>query len=357
MAIDVDASRAAAADSENARLPSNAVRRIELDAALDLSTGAVGNGSERTSSALNEALHHPEQADASSFGNGEEPQNGVALPGLALSAAPVMDYTHQRSGSSVMEVLRGVVTLTGARTAPQPSRTGVSTREGDSLLGMLQPLALDLIEASLTDKRVIDGTMVFSLLGRGTFVVEAARDGTGVVLSELNSGLEFMLGGDPARQQARPESASWDRDQSQVMPAAHWRETAGEESMLWWILDAIFALAHALATAVIWAATNPVVLALAVPVSVVAVVIGVARRRAAPEMPDTAPPVQHDAAAPARGAAPARRRRVARRRRRRTWSMLVGQVREAIGFPDAETLRERDFAAPRVRTHRAPKSA
>jgi hypothetical protein len=38
--------------------------------------------------------------------------------------------------------------------------------------------------------------------------------------------------------------------------------------------------------------------------------------------------------------------------------MLLGQLRESIGFPDADTLRESDFAVPRTRPARpASKSA
>jgi hypothetical protein len=80
--------------------------------------------------------------------------------------------------------------------------------------------------------------------------------------------------------------------------------------------------------------------------------LGAVRRRATPE------PMPHTAAhahAGATGDVAARRRQS---RRRGSWSMLVGQMREAIGFPDADSLRGHDFAAPRGGPDGpAPKSA
>jgi hypothetical protein len=59
---------------------------------------------------------------------------------------------------------------------------------------------------------------------------------------------------------------------------------------------------------------------------------------------------------PAAGAQRRHRRRSPRRRG--DWSTLLRQLRESIGFPDADTLRESDFAVPRTRPARqAPKSA
>jgi hypothetical protein len=120
------------------------------------------------------------------------------------------------------------------------------------------------------------------------------------------------------------------------------------------MIDAIVGLLHALVKAVIWAATNPVVLALAAPGLLVVMLLGAVRRRATPE------PMPHTAAHAHAGAAATGDELVRRRqsRRRGSWSMLVGQMREAIGFPDADSLREHDFAAPRGRSDRpAPKSA
>jgi len=355
-AISMSIERGAVRDEAMDREQPGEAPSLHLDSDVALAAGLVSAGPARMPAALHEKLQRSAANDASLLDAADGALAEVVMPDLALSRAPLMDYARDRdSGPSVMEVLRSVVTITGARSPAQPLRAGAAgaaSGGGDSLLGVLQPLAADLLELGVTDRRVIDGTMVFSILGRGAFVVEAARDGSGLVLSELRSGFEVVLGRDPALRRPAPQASAWEQGQPELMPA-HWRHTAGDDAGLRRAMDAIFGVLDGLVRAVVWVATTPLMLAIAVPVLLVLMLLGAVRRArdAAPQAEDATQPAADTPRAGAR-----RRRRPPRRRG--GWSMLLGQLRESIGFPDADTLRESDFAVPRARpARRAPKSA
>jgi hypothetical protein len=352
MSIEPGAVRDNAMDRE---APPGEAPFLQLNSDVELAVGLVDAEPAHMPAELNEKLQRSAANDASLLDAADGALEEAVMPDLALSAAPLMDYARDEdSGPSVMEVLRSVVTITGARSPAQPSRAGTAVAGGDSLLGVLRPLAADLLELGLTDRRVIDGTMVFSILGRGAFVVEAARDGSGLVLSELRSGFDIVLGRDPALRRPAPEAAAWEQDQPELMPAS-WRHSAGDDSGLRRAMDAMFGVFHGLVRVVVWVATTPLMLAIAAPVLLVLMLLGAVRRArdAAPQAEDAAPPA---ADMPAAGAQRRHRRRSPRRRG--GWSTLLGQLRESIGFPDTDTLRESDFAVPRTRPARqAPKSA
>ena len=333
------------------------LRQVRAGVGLDLDSALARSVDARSAAGLRGSVHRPDADDAFSHDDTQDDLPGIELTSLALSEAPLLDSgQHRTSGTSVAELLRSVVTVSGER-VPQPESTPSGSRRagGDSLLGFLQPLAVELLESGLSDRRLIDGITVFSILGRGSFVFEVARDGSGLVLSELSTGRGMVFGRDPARR-TPADAAPWQSEQAAPVPA-QWLAQSSEESTVRLAMDALFGLVHGLVRALVWAATNPVVLALAVPVLLLGLLIGATRRGAVPEvLAHTAQPA--DEAERPRAAVRRRRGRRRRARRRGTWGMLLAQLRESFGFPDAGSLRETDFAAPRAQPQRsAPKSA
>jgi len=136
---------------------------------------------------------------------------GIALHDPAVprsaggpAAAPDLQ-THLRRIVTLRDGADGDATGGGAATAPP--RAG----DGHSLLYvLLEPLAMDLLEQTLDSVGEVDGTAVFSVLGRGAFVLEMSRDGSGIALHELYSNNSVTFG-NPASNGYVGDDSGWQR--------------------------------------------------------------------------------------------------------------------------------------------------
>ena len=225
--------------------------------------------------------------------------------------------------------------------------------------------AADFLAAAITDAQPVDGRMVFSVFGGGAFVLEASRDGAGIALSELETGARVVIGSDPGASTVAAGSST--RNTGAGVSLLESSVAIEDENPVTAVIGSFTTAFGAAVGTVKWFAESPLRLLLLLPLLLLGAAVELIRRG---RSWDTASQIQDEAAtAPAPvepGAArqqdPQRRRRRRKRpryrRKRSVWRALVSGVRESLGFPEADQVRETDFKArkqerSRRRAHQA----
>jgi hypothetical protein len=254
---------------------------------------------------------------------------------------------------SIEKLLRGVVTLRGEAAPGRPG--GNAGPRADAGLGgygfsaMLRPMAAEILEGALERTDLVEGRTVFSVFGGGAFVLEASRNGAGISLAELNTGAKIAVGGDPDSRPAASGSHSrrQDRGESFISAAPEVFETDNSVKSAIGVFAAAFDALVSMAT---WFGGSPLRLLLLLPFVLLAAAVELTRRG---HLQTAVPAVPTLAEAEQRQSPPQGRRRRKRRRRlvhkRGVWRALLAAVRESLGFPSKDRLRETDF---KLRRHR-----
>lgn len=262
--------------------------------------------------------------------------------GLQLADLPTAGR-RDAEGESVAGFLRSVVSAAGAPgkpAAPGAARASPAARRGhdagdEPLLGLLEPLALGLLESSIAHEGVVGDKVVFSVLGQGAFVLEAARDGSGLAISELGSGARLSVGA--------PLPAAGGRQQAQAAPVAvagpplGWSDPALHDSPLVRAVDAVAGAVDATLRMLAWLGTSPAALLVLLPLILAALLIEALRKPRPAPTPGAARAQLRDRAAGAR-VRQRRHRRSQPARRRGVLRDLARVAREAVGFADGDPL-------------------
>lgn len=276
--------------------------------------------------------------------------------GASIGVGPLVDPGSRReSAMSVSEMVRSVATITGERT-PSGSAASGPRPAGGVPMGALRELVLELLQESVSIEGTVNGRTVFSILGKGLFTLQIARDRSVVSLTELASGRSVIFGGDSDAGTRSPETppppGAEARASDLEMEVFSSRGAADfvKEGPLTSLMSAVTGMFSFVGRALAGLASSPLMLVLVLPVVLVLVLLDVLQHKQAPGADAPEP----EADAPLAPAAPAepRRRRRSRRGRRVRWRAYLAEIRNSLGFPVAELIRESDVFPERGRRRR-----